>query len=299
MSEHGSAKLTYRTGLAADGLLKSPLKLIGGKTGNRILSPRSRIYGVLPRHCTNFVEPFCGSGSILVGSRQYETEWTGDVNLHAIQFFRQLQKNPKKLYNAIMHAIDGMCKERYDSMRWESPDPGEEPFDAAVWYYIINKWARNGIVRFRKRDGKCNSTYCKEDNGRGILNPQWLEAVHNRIKDVEFHWTDYQNLIRRAEKRLDLDKTIIVLDPPYSQVFTKYDQIEFKDDDHIELASMLGDADYYWLLTINDNEFIRKLYSKWSNLYEVDCYWSCSNTRQGRGLRPELIITNYPLKVRK
>lgn len=286
-----------RSGFAADKLLKAPLKLIGAKTGILSQSPRKLMYSLLPKHCETYVEPFLGSGGCLIGKPKHSREWVGDVNFHAIVFYRQLKDNPAHLYQAIRDLCQGMCKEKYDNLRWLDPCPESEPVQAAAWFYVINKWARNGIFRRRKSDNKCNSTYCKEDNGRGLLTVKWINDVVARIADVEFYWTSYDSLLTRVQNHKDVDqeKTIVYLDPPYSQVFTKYDQIDFTDQDHKEMADRLGDAEYYWFLNINDNGFIRKLYS-WAHLKEINIYWQCSNTVRGRSFRDELIVTNYRLK---
>src|SRR6185369_4753877 len=98
---------------------------------------------------------------------------------------------------------------------------------------VVNKWARNGIVRFRK-DGVCNSTYCKEDTGRGLLTDKWLAAVLERIKSVEFYNLEWHRFLSEIEEKYSIDqKSVVVLDPPYSQVFTTYNGGDsFNDQAH-------------------------------------------------------------------
>lgn len=234
---------------------------------------------------------------MLIGKKVHEQEYVNDINYFAINFFRVLVSNPYELWDAIGEVIKGMNAEKFNELRFNAPEPTIDPLAAAAWYYAINKFARNGIVRFRKSDGKCNSTYCKVNTGRGLMTWDWMMEVRDRLDGVNLWSAPYQVLLTRVhnDSKIDIERTIVVADPPYSQVFTKYDQIDFKDSDHIALANRLGDADCYWLLTINDNKFIRKLYKSFY-IKDVQCYWQCSNSPAGRGYRRELIVTNYPLR---
>ena len=280
---------------AADGLLKSPLKLIGAKTGIRRDSPRRRIYQMIPPDCWMYVEPFLGSGGILIGKQPHGREMVNDLNVWPIHFFRMLQRDPLAVWARVEPLIYRMDEARFNEIRFQAPSISTDPYRAAAWYYAINKFARNGIVRFRK-DGKCNSTYCKEDTGRGLFDAAWLLQICERIRDVTFDNLPYgEYLDLRVDRLVPQLKhaLVMVLDPPYSQVFTKYNGGDhFADRDHELLAGRLETAEYRWILTINDNPFVRKLYY-WANLIDNPTLWQCSNTVAGRGVRNELIITNF------
>ncbi|MDE2099343.1 MAG: DNA adenine methylase [Patescibacteria group bacterium] len=276
--------------LAADGLLKSPLKLIGAKTGIKKDSPRKRIYDLLPADCTTYMEPFLGSGSILFGKRQYGTELVNDINPWVINFFEALRAQPMEVLTLANRYISSLDETGFKPLRGAAPHIDANPIKAAAWYYTVNKFARNGIVRF-DRNGKCNSTWCKTDQGRGLLTEEWLAAVLDRIRDVHFRNLSWRDFLDDYPQNQGAE-TIVVLDPPYSQVFTKYDKIAFTDEDHKALAKYLTAAKFRWLLTINDNAFIRDLY-RGQYVLDNPVHWQCSNTVKGRGIRNELIIRNY------
>lgn len=282
--------------LGPDGLLKSPLKLIGGKTGIKKNSARSRMYSMLPKNQDVYAEPFLGSGGVLMGKAPHGFEMVNDLNPWVINFFCMLRSFPLDVTERVNEYRKGMTRERFNELRFNEPDLHTDPVQAAAWYYVIDKWARNGIVRFRK-DGKCNSSYCNEDGGRGLLTDEWLGRVLARIQNVRFYNMDYKEFLRLVDFWTDPDcKTIVVLDPPYDAVFTKYNGGDsFSAIDQAELAVILSKAKYNWLLTINDNEFVRRLYS-WAHINDNPVHWQCSNTVKGRGVRNELIITNYKIK---
>lgn len=286
-------------GWAPDGHLRSCLKIIGGKTGAVVDSARSRIYRVMPKHCVNYFEPFAGSGGILIGKYTHQREYLNDFNKWPIHFLTVLRdSDPEELWDAIVDQISNMDAEKFNEMRFNEPDTDTDPITAAAWYYAINKFARNGIVRFRKSDGKCNSTYCTVNTGRGLMTWDWMLRVRKRLQKVNLSSLDYREFLETyldSNPEIDPERTIVCLDPPYSHVFTSYNGGDrFDDGDQKELAHMLGGADYYWLLTINKNDFIMDLY-KWAHVYEHSVLWSCSNTNAGRGHREELIVTNYEI----
>lgn len=275
--------------LAPDGLLKSPLKLVGAKTGIKRDSPRKAIYSLIPDDCTVYGEPFLGSGGVLIGKAPHSFEMVNDLSVWPVNYFQMVKADALRVWAGAEPHIKRMNEKYFQALRFQNPCPYTEPFAAASWYYVINKFAMNGIVRFRK-DGKCNSSYCKEDTGRGIVDADWLMKVRDRIKDVVFCNQDYKQFLRRVPQA---PNCIVVLDPPYSQVFTKYNGGDcFNDTDHAEMAEILRQANFRWILTINTNEFVLDLY-KWANIRTNPVYWQVSNTPKGRGMRDELLITNY------
>lgn len=276
--------------LAADGCLKTPLKLIGAKTGAAADSTRSRIYKMLPDGITTYIEPFIGSGAIMMGKKRHQIEKVNDLNPFVINYFRCLKKDPDRLWEQMQRYVGKMSEEKFKEIRGNAP---AEPFAAAGWYYAINKFARNGIVRFNKQ-GICNSTWCGTTEGRGLLDEDWYDRIYNRVRDVQFQHKDYKKFLETAID--DPANSVVILDPPYMQVFTMYYTGRFAQKDHKEMAKILRSAKFYWLLTINDHPLIWKWYKPF-NFFENEVFYSCSNTSPGRGRKEELIITNYDVKL--
>lgn len=282
----------------ADGFLKPGLKLIGAKQGFSKRSGRSIIYKLLPPQnpykINTYVEPFLGSGAILIGKQeQHDHEWVNDLNPYVINFYRMMQRHPNELWEHIEGLTEYMGKGHdanspaYKFFHWLR-DHQEPPNGilGAVWYYLINKYCMNGIVRFNA-DGVCNSAWAKTYAGRGIYNREWFDLVCKRIANVEFTNLPYQKVLNQVD-----DDAIVVIDPPYQGVFTSYNGLKFDNTNHFELAGWLRVADYKWLLTINDTPLIRRLYAGFKQR-EVKLTYSCSQTVKGRGEKPELFITNY------
>lgn len=276
------------------------------------------MYACEPEGMATYVEPFLGSGAVLCGSPQHNVEVVGDVNEYVINFFKVMQEQPARLLDSILNNIQRMEEgqaEFFHQIRRSPPTSADHPMysgtvadlrlDWAVWYYLINKYSFNGIVRFNEK-GECNSTYCTTTRGRGVYDADWFNRVRDRIQGVTFVNTDYSDLLRYADGGYlewyapvpDPEKTWVVLDPPYYEVFTKYNKISFTVEDHIRLRDHLAAGTYKWLLTINDVPGVRELYAGF-NFLEHEIFYSCSQTAAGRGNNKELIITNYDVDTCK
>lgn len=285
-------------GIAPDGYLKSGLKLIGAKTGSTKVSGRSIIYQMLPKDADAYIEPFAGSGAIFIGREPAAYEWINDINPYAINFFQVLQAQPEAFWDRLqsmtarVEAVKLEPKERQSAFFREVRDwqPACAEIHGAIWFYFIAKYSMNGIIRFNK-SGFCNSSWCQTFKGRGIFDREWFDAVVERIRYTRFTQMDFGRMLLSIPKELQ-PKAIAVLDPPYQGVFTEYDRIKFSDADHEQLATILQNTHFRWLLTINDTPMVRNLY-KGMNMKEVEIHYSCSNTAKGRGKKPELFITNY------
>jgi DNA adenine methylase len=104
--------------------------------------------------------------------------------------------------------------------------------------------------------------------------------------------------------RHDVQDSFIFLDPPYRYTgkikndkgcVTVYNGEIFTDEQHLKLNKYLrGIKQAKWLMTINDDEWIRELYDGYE-IVSNSVFYSCSNTKAGRGHRKELLIANYPI----
>ena len=263
-------------------LLKSGLKLIGGKTKTRDI-----FYALRPDNITTYLEPFLGSGNVLTGLPRFEREIVGDVNVRVINFFRVMQTRPDDLFNAIEREVFFMRQfnEAYYYLLRKN-----EPIDRvanAAWFYVITKYGMNGIFRTDAK-GICNTPFCKTVDGRGIFTREWFDAVCERIKGVEIHRQNYHQTLFEV----DDPNAWAFIDPPYRACKTTYNGIKFTDREQLILRNTLRVLPYRWLLTINDDEVTRELYQGF-NIIPHEISYSCSQTPAGRGKRPELIVTNY------
>lgn len=273
-------------------ILPPSLKLIGGKTRIRKL-----LYEHFPYH-TTYVEPFLGSGTVLIGKYKALDETVGDLNSFLIDYYTVIRDFPLTFYEKMKLEHRLLCVDPESNFAHikEQVMATKNQVMRAVYFYLITKHCFNGIWRINN-DGNCNSSWGGTTRGRGIFTEAWLEAVSKRIQGVNFIQTDYRQLLSKTSGD---PKTFVFLDPPYRQkskenpggCLTTYNNIRFKDEDHIIMSDTLKKAKYKWLLTINDDILIRDLYKDF-NILDHKIFYSCSVKGENRKRAPELIIKNY------
>ena len=269
-------------------ILNPPLKLIGAKTKIRPL-----LYQFFPEHNT-YIEPFMGTAGVCIGKNPSTLETVSDLNYYLINFYKTLQTDKEEFWRKYQLRLSWLLKkgkEEFESLKREIIFT-ESGVVSAVCLYLITKVCMNGILRFNQK-GECNSSYCGQTTGRGFMNREYFDLLCDRISKINFINSDYTQVIRYAK-----DGDFIFLDPPYSQCKTTYNGIKWEDIHFkylYEELGFIGEMGVNWLLTINDNEFIRDLFKSYY-MVAHDVSYSCSQTNAGRGKKPELIVTNYEIK---
>lgn len=273
-------------------ILKPGLKLIGGK-----IRVRDLLYQHFPYH-TSYVEPFLGSGGVMMGKYKAFEETAGDLNEYLINYYITIRDFPLTFYDRMMDQYGLLLKDPVSNFAHfkEIITTTKDEILKAVLFYLITKHCYNGIWRTNSK-GECNSSWGGTVEGRGIFTEKWLKEVSKRVQGVQFIQDDYRNVIKKAPKNAT---TFVFLDPPYRQknkdnpegCVTTYNGLRFTDQDHIDMSIILNKAKYRWMMTINDDELIRELYEK-QIIIEHTIFYSCANTPKGRKKTPELIIKNY------
>ena len=292
-------------------ILLPGLKLIGGK--NRV---RDLLYEHFPKNYDRYIEPFMGTGGVVIGKDSSNIEVVGDLNEYAIGYYKLLQKDPEAFWtemNTTLADLQYLGKPYYKLLVKEVTLT-KDPVLKSVYFYLITKHCMNGIWRLNK-SGQCNSSYCGTVKGRGIFTRPHFDAVVDRVKNIDFRLSDYKDLLDLANKvQIDLTcqtypnslqyttskETFVFLDPPYllkskevpDGCVTTYNGCKFLLEDHHELHDKLVKADYKWALTINDCLYVRELYKNFNRL-SFSVFYSSSQTKAGRGHKPELLIMNY------
>lgn len=277
-------------------ILKPGLKLIGAKT-----KVRDMLYLFFPEH-NYYLEPFMGTAGVLIGKPRNvgDIEITTDLNEFAINFYCTLQADSERFWSLLQVAHARLLKEEkvfFEWMKGSVVHPHTEPTLRAVYFYLITKHCMNGIWRLNKK-GECNSSWCQTVKGRGIFSREWYDAVLNRIRYVNFIYQDYaDDLVKSSEIAGDSGGVLnqfVFFDPPYHACKTTYNGIRWNDLDFYRFKGIVNQLHGKWLLTINDDPFIRDLFKDYEML-EHSVFYSCSQTAAGRGAKAELLIANYEL----
>jgi DNA adenine methylase len=113
------------------------------------------------------------------------------------------------------------------------------------------------------------------------ININVYNNILNKYNNVIYYNKDYKEIF------LEFDdyNSFFYIDPPYYKKEHKYENHNFLEEkNHIELSHILKNLKGKFLLSYQDNPFIRKLYNGY-NFYKY--------LGNNRILKPEIAITNY------
>ena len=254
-------------------MLNSPIKWVGGKR-----NLRKTIINLIPEHeC--YVEPFAGGLWVLFGKTPSKNEIINDVDKDLITFYSILKNN----YNNFIQKFNTylVSRDEFNYLKNLPTDDLDEVMIAYRFYYL-NKNSFGGTM----------TSFNSYHRDKPYLNDEaikLLEKAHKRLKTVWIENLDYKEII----KKFDTNKTFFYLDPPYYETNNgsyKYN----KNIDFEELKGILDNIKGKFLLSINNNTYIKKLYKDYFKK-EVEVQYNISKIKSGRDLYGELLITNYDI----
>ncbi len=197
------------------------------------------------------VEPFCGGMAVALGLLPQDA-LLNDVNPHAVNFYRWLQKG---LTLKLDMQNDEISYYRNRARFNELIVTGKaNTREAAELFYYLNRTGFNGLCRFN-RQGLFNVPFGRYKN----LNYQLYTNDFSCYKPVFEHWSfncgDFADLeLRRTD--------LIYADPPYDVEFTQYSKEVFDWSHQERLAEWLASHRGPVIASNQGTERIIALYTK-------------------------------------
>tara|TARA_R110000751_G_scaffold170676_1_gene277285 strand:- start:2641 stop:3477 length:837 start_codon:yes stop_codon:yes gene_type:complete len=254
-----------------------------------------------PFHHT-YIEPFGGSFKVLLWkAKRSKVEIINDIDGELIHFFRYLTFYPDELA-ALVNSLPthkGLLNALREELRSDSLSGLER---AAAVYYSI-KLSFNGTG-----NGYAGSvqTLCS-----ARADPSEFRRVAARLRGVDIRCQDAHDLISGCDRRLDHSNypggIFFYLDPPYDEtagystltsqsVYGKAEQYAL-----FALAQKIHANGNKFLMTNSYTDYLRNMWCKTEGWYftKRDVQYNISGKAEARGLKQELIVSNFPLEQRK
>lgn len=246
--------------------MKSFIPWIGGKS---LLA--KKIVSMFPDDFDRYIEVFGGGGSVLFAKDKHAPlEVYNDANSHLVNLFRCIRFHREELQREISGYVN--AREIFEDIKAQIDVRGMTDIQRAAMFYIQVKISYGADSR----------TYgCNKKN----ISPEYLTNIEKRLKNgagVVIEHKDFENLIKVYDRKTAL----FYCDPPYYKT-EKYYDAEFTLGDHERLKTCLCGIKGRFILSYNDDEFIRELYKDF-NITAVE-----RQNNLSKGLYKELIITNY------
>lgn len=264
--------------------MNSPIKWVGGKSKSL-----KYILPLIPPH-EGYVEVFGGAGWLLFAKRPSSWEILNDLDENLSNFWSVIQQNEKDFiesfkYEVISRSIFNNYKKIYKSKSYT-----DNINKAHILYYLL----KAGTGASLPDGGGCGfGRYKGISRLRLDKLPNDIIQAHDRLLKVTIECQDFREILTYYDSK----NTFFYLDPPYRNTTrSSYPVGKFTDKDYMDLYNLCINMKGKFLLSINEDEFIKSLFSKF-NIANIKIPYSGSSQKKGRKKYSELAITNYPITL--
>lgn len=271
---------------------KPVIKWVGGKR---------QLLGVLeekmPSRYGTYFEPFFGGGALFFDLAPKDAV-INDFNPQLVNLYRQIKNHSAgvmkllKVWEAEYNSLDDMSAKNayYYQKRVEYNDcltSGERSVKSAALLIFLNKSGFNGLYRINQA-GLYNVA-AGHKKKLSLFDEDNFVAVKQALQHAQIKRGDFEKACRSAKKG-----DFVFFDSPYYDSFDTYQAGGFSATDHARLAQLfsdLSDAGVYCMLTNNNCDYVKELYSGY-NIEEVDVR-RMVNCDSSKRTGTEVIVTNY------
>jgi len=264
-------------------MIKSPLRYPGGK------SRAIKIIDPLIPDFQEFREPFLGGGSVFFHTKQKfpgRKYWVNDLYLELFRFWSESQTNLDKVVDQVekwkAEFLDGRQLHRFlvDNIKTLSPT------ETGAAFFVLNRVTFSGTS---ESGGFSNQAFLKRFTPSSIDRLKKIDVV---LKDSKITNLDFQEVVDAAGKDV-----FIFLDPPYysaskSALYGKNGNMH-KGFDHERLAEVMKKTNHKWLITYDNSDYIRELFS-FANIFTWELTYGMRNVnKDSEQKEKEIFISNY------
>lgn len=209
-----------------------------------------------------------------------------DFNGLLVNLYRCVRDKPEELMEALRYVLN--AREDFDRVRSAlARDSPASDVQRAAWFYQLIRYSyASGLTSFGSQPHDMWSNF------------PLIEQAHRRLAKVVIENKDFEKLIRQYDRPV----SFFYLDPPYHATEGYYQNIGedgFTERDHIRLRDVLMRIEGKFLLSYNDDAFVRGLYDQPGiSLMETTRINNIKQRYDPNCQFPELLIANYDLRER-
>ena len=274
--------------------IDSPLRYPGGKSRfYNLIEPV--ISNNLPADKRIYIEPFAGGAGLalhLLNQGKVDRLILNDIDYHIYCFWHECLNNADILCDKILNCDISMDEWRKQRQIYEDVKTNT-PADIAFSTFFLNRCNISGII--------CGGPIGGADQkGRYGLGARFNKAdLINRIRNVSanrdrilFYNNDARKFILNITSKYDIEHILLNIDPPYVKKGPVLYKNSLQENDHIELAKIITELRYKWIVTYDNCPIIDKLYSSFRREI-ITLNYSAGHAKKGE----ELIIYSDNLKL--
>ena len=262
--------------------MNSFMSWVGGKK-----ALREEVVQRFPLYYERYIEVFGGGGWVLFHKppgRDFEVY--NDFNSLLANLYRCVRDKPDLLMNALKYVLNS--REDFDRVRLALRRQRTTDVQRAAWFYQIIRYSyASALAGFGSQPHDMRANF------------PLIEQAHRRLKDVVVENKDFEKLIRQYDRPVSL----FYCDPPYHATEGYYQNIGedgFTEKDHIRLRDALLSIEGKFLLSYNDDAFVRELYD--APGIQIEAVTRLNNIKQRYDPNcqfAEVFIANYDMTERQ
>lgn len=266
-------------------MLKAPFPWFGGKS--RVSDLVWSRFG----NVDNYVEPFFGSGAVLLGRPHAPAiETVNDKDCYVANFWRALQHDPDEVANyadspvneADLHARHTWLVSREDFRERMKTDPDYYDVKIAGWWvWGLSQWIGSGWTTKPEWRGRTNAGRAARgvhrklphlgDAGKGVHREHgglhdYMRSLADRLRKVRVCCGDWIRLTGPSVTFLN-GVTGVFLDPPYSAEASRDDSIYATED--LTIAHDVRE----WAIEAGENPLMRIALCGYEGEHEMPDGW--------------------------
>lgn len=225
---------------------------------------------------SRYIEVFGGAGWVLFGKKQHsgQMEVFNDIDGQLINLFRCVKFHATEL----QHELGWLISSRetfFDYLEQVKAHGLTDIQRAARFFYIVKLSFGSDRRTFKTASATIEHTTAR------------LEDIKKRLQGVVIENVDFEQLIHTYDR----PSALFYLDPPYHQTERYYEYV-FSAEDHHRLHRVLSALKGQFILSYNNDPFIRELYAGF-RIEEVSRYQTLSSNGGNKQAFSELIIRNF------
>ncbi|KNF08571.1 DNA adenine methylase [Gottschalkia purinilytica] len=256
--------------------MKSPITWLGGKS--RMVK---KLIELIPEHIC-YTEVFGGAGWLLFGKKPSKVEILNDLDSNLMNLWNSIKYKPEKLIKSFDYTL--ISRETFEEYKkkYKQNNYNDDIEKAHIFYYLVKAGFGGEMVTqsFGTRKTRPNSLRLDKVD-------EVFMGAHKRLQKVTIENKSFEEIFKIYDK----NTTFFFLDPPYRNT-SGYPVGKFTDDKYKLLSECCKKCKGKFLLTINDDEYIRELF-KGFNFIEHKVLYTINNNTSKPKKFDELIITNY------
>ena len=262
--------------------MNSFMSWVGGKK-----ALREEVVQRFPLYYERYIEVFGGGGWVLFHKPPgNDFEVYNDFNSLLTNLYRCVRDKPDLLMNALKYVLNS--REDFDRVRRALRRTRTTDVQRAAWFYQIIRYSyASALTSFGSQPHDMRANF------------PLIEQAHRRLKDVVVENKDFEKLIRQYDRPVSL----FYCDPPYHATEGYYQNIGeegFTEKDHVRLRDALLSIQGKFLLSYNDDAFVRELYD--APGIQIEAVTRLNNIKQRYDPNcqfAEVFIANYDMTQRQ